>query len=41
MIVAHGSGLDEAVIVLVSLGVVAALAWVGGRKDKREERDEP
>ena len=41
MIVAHGTGLDEAVIILVTLGVVGGLAWVAGRREKREERDEP
>jgi hypothetical protein len=46
LIVAHGNNLDEiglALVAVLAVGVIGALAWVGGRRDKRGgegERDD-
>jgi hypothetical protein len=41
---AHGNNLDEigmAVLAVIAVGVIGAVAWVGGRRDKRSDGDRP
>jgi len=42
-LLAHGSNLDEvglALALLLGIGALAAIAWVGGRRDKERNRDD-
>lgn len=42
MFLAHGNNLDElaaAGILLVAVGAIGVLAWIGGRRERRRDRN--